>query len=286
MTIKDFSKLCGCNPQTLRYYDREDLLKPVKVDEWSGYRYYDEEQAITFVRIKNLQKAGFTIEEIRALLDKDDTAIFYAFEAKIAEEKKRIQEIIQIQKTYQTEIITMRNKIEAIRNDVLHAMECYDPTNEFGVSKDEYAGMVERVDSIFQKMLTEGEDSILQKILVEGECSGVEYENSSTKFEYEDGLDEEKRFEDKLGSTDYEIVYDNHKWEYAKEFLSEIPELTENDEYSFMFKVSPSKGNNAAFANTLLYTVFNLQGRKKLNLACHVLDSEDGNNHLWLLKRK
>lgn len=65
MTIKEFSKLCGCNPQTLRYYDRENLLKPVKVDEWSGYRFYEEEQAITFVKIKNLQKARFSIEEIR-----------------------------------------------------------------------------------------------------------------------------------------------------------------------------------------------------------------------------
>ncbi len=146
--------------------------------------------------------------------------------------------------------------------------------------------LLDELPTVFQKMLTEGEDSILQKILVEGEFSGGEYENSSSKFEYEDGLDEEKRFEDKLGSTDYEIVYENHKWEYAKEFLSEIPELAEDDEYSFMFKVSPSKGNNAAFANTLLYTVFNLQGKKKLNLACHVLDSKDGSNHFWLLKRK
>lgn len=38
MTIKEFSRLCGCNPQTLRYYDHVDLLKPVKVDSWTGYR--------------------------------------------------------------------------------------------------------------------------------------------------------------------------------------------------------------------------------------------------------
>ena len=41
MTIKEFARLCGCNPQTLRYYDHVDLLKPVKVDQWSGYRYYE-----------------------------------------------------------------------------------------------------------------------------------------------------------------------------------------------------------------------------------------------------
>ena len=65
MTIKEFAKLCGCNPQTLRYYDHMNLLKPVKVDEWTGYRYYEDEQALVFVKIKNLQTAGFSIEEIK-----------------------------------------------------------------------------------------------------------------------------------------------------------------------------------------------------------------------------
>ena len=69
MTIKEFSRLCGCNPQTLRYYDHVDLLKPVKVDSWTGYRYYDEDQALQYVKIKNLQMAGFSIDEIRGLLD-------------------------------------------------------------------------------------------------------------------------------------------------------------------------------------------------------------------------
>ena len=30
MTIKEFSRLCGCNPQTLRYYDHVDLLKRLR----------------------------------------------------------------------------------------------------------------------------------------------------------------------------------------------------------------------------------------------------------------
>ena len=57
MTIKEFAKLCGCNPQTLRYYDRVGLLKPVRVDRYSGYRFYDEEQAVTFVKIEPAKRA-------------------------------------------------------------------------------------------------------------------------------------------------------------------------------------------------------------------------------------
>ena len=37
ITIQGFAKLCGCNPQTLRYYDRIGLLKPARVDEYSDY---------------------------------------------------------------------------------------------------------------------------------------------------------------------------------------------------------------------------------------------------------
>ena len=42
------------------------------MDQWSGYRFYEEEQALAFVKIKNLQKTWFTIEEIKELLDKDN----------------------------------------------------------------------------------------------------------------------------------------------------------------------------------------------------------------------
>ena len=55
MTIKEFAKLCSCNTQTLRYYDRINLLKPAKTDEMTGYRYYSENQAMDFVKIKNLK---------------------------------------------------------------------------------------------------------------------------------------------------------------------------------------------------------------------------------------
>ena len=96
MTIKEFSNLCGCNPQTIRYYDRMNLLKPVKVDEWTGYRYYDEEQALDYVKIKNLQTAGFTIDEIKKLLCADDEAIYEAFSRKISEQKELLQRMIEI----------------------------------------------------------------------------------------------------------------------------------------------------------------------------------------------
>ena len=79
ITIQGFAKLCGCSTQTLRYYDRIGLLTPARVDEWTGYRYYEEEQAMQFVKIKNLQQADFSIEEIRPLLREDGERLQEAF---------------------------------------------------------------------------------------------------------------------------------------------------------------------------------------------------------------
>jgi DNA-binding transcriptional MerR regulator len=38
--IGDFARLSQVSVVTLRYYDEMDLLKPVRVDDFTGYRYY------------------------------------------------------------------------------------------------------------------------------------------------------------------------------------------------------------------------------------------------------
>ena len=40
LSIGEFSKICKVTVKTLRYYDRIGLLKPVHVDDMTGYRYY------------------------------------------------------------------------------------------------------------------------------------------------------------------------------------------------------------------------------------------------------
>lgn len=270
MTIKEFSELCGCNPQTLRYYDREDLLKPVNVDEWSGYRFYKEEQAIAFVKIKNLQKAGFTIEEIRELHNKDDAEIYHAFETKIAEEEKRLQEIKNIQKTYQTEITNMKNKLEAMRKSIKESMLTYDPAEEFGINNDDYKGMIENLDVFWDKML-EAEDL--------------------SKYELQDYSEENKNkgerdFQECLNNPCYESIFERHGWKNVKEFYNEIPELLNDTEYFFLFKLESEKVNNTAFANTLLGIMCMKNQDRKKSINCSVIYSDDGNNHFWLMKSK
>jgi len=66
--IGDFSKLSRVSIKTLRYYDEMDLLEPIAVDRFTGYRYYDYGQLPRLNRILALRDLGFSLEEIGQLL--------------------------------------------------------------------------------------------------------------------------------------------------------------------------------------------------------------------------
>ena len=236
MTIKQFALLCGCNPQTLRYYDHVDLLKPVKVDQWSGYRYYDEDQALVFVKIKNLQAAGFAIDEIRRLLDKDTLAIYNALADKVAEQEKRLQEIKKIQLSYKAEMDSMKKKLEAMRDEVKKSMEQYDPMEEFNISRETYHEMIDNVNSFFESMISRNDDS---------EIEFSEYDERNSEKE-------EPEYVRLLEDPDYETVYEVHGWTFVKDFFSELPAIEDLRDYNMVFQIVPGKANNTAFANTAL----------------------------------
>ena len=69
--IGDFSKLSRVSVKTLRFYDEMGLLKPVEVDRFTGYRYYEFDQLAILYRILALKDLGFSLEEIGRLLDSD-----------------------------------------------------------------------------------------------------------------------------------------------------------------------------------------------------------------------
>jgi DNA-binding transcriptional MerR regulator len=68
--IGEFSRLVQVPVATLRYYDQVGLLKPDKVDNFTGYRYYSASQ---LHRILALRGLGFSLEQIAEALDDDLT---------------------------------------------------------------------------------------------------------------------------------------------------------------------------------------------------------------------
>ena len=66
--IGDFARLSQVSVVTLRYYDEMDLLNPVQVDHFTGYRYYSADQLPRLNRILALKDLGFSLEQIKLML--------------------------------------------------------------------------------------------------------------------------------------------------------------------------------------------------------------------------
>ena len=69
LKIGEFSQLMQVTVKTLRHYEQKGLLVPDEVDEWTGYRYYSINQMQRLKTIRDLQRLGFSLDEIKDLYD-------------------------------------------------------------------------------------------------------------------------------------------------------------------------------------------------------------------------
>lgn len=73
LKISDFSRLSLVSVKALRYYDELGLLKPARVDECTGYRYYLASQLTRLNRILVLKDLGLDLSQIALLLNQEPT---------------------------------------------------------------------------------------------------------------------------------------------------------------------------------------------------------------------
>ena len=102
--IGEFSKLADIPVKTLRYYDECDVLKPSKIDTFTGYRYYSDDDIIDCEFIKMLKSLDFTLDEIVRYKDCLDEEI-------IIKKKKEIEERMYILKKQYDRLLIMQKEV-------------------------------------------------------------------------------------------------------------------------------------------------------------------------------
>lgn len=73
LKIGDFARLGHVSIVTLRHYDDYGLLKPTRIDNFTGYRYYSVSLLPRLNRILALKDLGFSLEQIEQVLNDDLT---------------------------------------------------------------------------------------------------------------------------------------------------------------------------------------------------------------------
>ena len=94
LKIGEFSKMMQVTVKTLRHYEQKGLLVPDEVDEWTGYRYYSITQMQRLNTIRGLQRQGFSLEEIKDLLEDESQMPSVAQLTKKIEETERQLQIL------------------------------------------------------------------------------------------------------------------------------------------------------------------------------------------------
>lgn len=97
-TIKETSKIIGLSEPTLRYYEKEGLILPLRSE--GGYRLYSEEDMQVLKYIAVMKYAKFPLQEIKSMIDLLGLEMSEACNEKSKEILNK--RIIEVEKTIQT----------------------------------------------------------------------------------------------------------------------------------------------------------------------------------------
>lgn len=89
VSIGSFAALCGLSVSTLRFYDRQNVLKPAQVHPESGYRLYALAQVEDGRRLTRLRRLGLPLSELRrAVLQPDELpAVLHTHGQRLAQQR-------------------------------------------------------------------------------------------------------------------------------------------------------------------------------------------------------
>ena len=160
-------------------------------------------------------------------------------------------------------------KIKEIVDSIKRDMADYDPAEEFGMDKTTYDKHTADVTKMFEDMLDE---TNIENVKLPGDTE-----------DYDKKVDIDKKF---LKNPVWEVVYENHGWDFVKDFYNKFSQLEDGKEYSLLFLVKEDKSNRTGFSNTIMSMLLDSNEGKNRKLNCNVFFSEDNKNHFWLLKKR
>jgi len=98
MKVKEIATAAGVNPDTVRFYTREGLLRPTRNPD-NNYQQYDAEDLRRLRFARKARQLGFSLPEIRQILEQADDhhspcpMVRDVFQQRLAEVEREISEL-------------------------------------------------------------------------------------------------------------------------------------------------------------------------------------------------
>lgn len=156
-SISQVAKLAGVSIRTLQYYDKINLLKPSQLTT-AGYRMYDENALQTLQQILFFKELGFSLKEIKQILEKPDFDKIAAFKKQkklFLLKRNRLDRLIQLLERLEKGEPCMSFK-EFDLSDYINALEDFKSNQTETVIR--HWGSIENFDMFIQKIKDDEED--------------------------------------------------------------------------------------------------------------------------------
>lgn len=127
--VKELSKITKVSVRTLHYYDKIGLLKPSGRLS-NGYRVYSETDLLKLERVIALKFFGFTLSQIKVLMDRDFDALRH-LRAQLTLLQAEASYLREVQKTLLTTVIHELESNNSINwHHIVQLIEVYAKTKE------------------------------------------------------------------------------------------------------------------------------------------------------------
>jgi DNA-binding transcriptional MerR regulator len=122
--ISELSRKTGASVRSLRYYERQGLLKPQRLE--NGYREYDESHVEWVKTIQLYLSFGTTTEELSRFLDcqtkstrpsLDRQVVIDFYERKLLEIRKKIEQLRKAEKIVEQQLLKWRENTAPVIGD-------------------------------------------------------------------------------------------------------------------------------------------------------------------------
>ena len=134
LKIGELASLAGVSSKALRLYESKDIIKPVKVDPETGYRFYSAEQCEIVEALVALQDMGFSLNEIKMLLQ--GSASKEELQVLFTKKRQALQETIWKVQAQIEEIDSLEGSLLGKKDGPSEMAEMEDPkTEESSLSK-------------------------------------------------------------------------------------------------------------------------------------------------------
>jgi len=136
MRIGEIAAFFGVSVKAMRIYEKMSILKPIKVDEETGYRYYHADQVRQLDALLELKQLGFSLAEIKELIKDGMT-------------KERYMEALVHKKIMWTDkIADAEGRIDLI-DEIIEKLATTRPaTKMHGLTEEERAHLLSKMASL------------------------------------------------------------------------------------------------------------------------------------------